>query len=53
MTNDDEYLTEHWLFLEKDEFQEFIKQERQRLNDSFKDVKPFDFRKENNANLQP
>lgn len=45
--NNDDYLTEHWLFQEKDEFQEFIKQERQRLNDSLKDVKPFDFRKEN------
>lgn len=48
MTNNDDYLTEHWLFQEKDEFQEFIKQERLRLNDLLKDVKPFGFRKENN-----
>ncbi len=48
MTNNDDYLTEHWLFQEKDEFQEFIKQERLRLNDALKDVKPFDFRKEKN-----
>ena len=39
--NNDDYLTEHWLFQGKDEFQEFIKQERLRLNDSLKDVKPF------------
>ena len=51
MMNNDDDLTEHWLFQEKDEFQEFIKQERLRLNDSLKDVKPFDFRKEKNANL--
>ena len=48
MTNNEDYLTEHWLFQEKDEFQEFIKQERLRLNDSLKNVKPFDFRKEKN-----
>lgn len=46
--NNDDYLTEHWLFQEKDAFQEFIKQERLRLNDALKDVKPFSFRKEKN-----
>lgn len=46
MMNNDDYLTEHWLFQEKDEFQEFIKQERLRLNDLLKNVKPFGFRKE-------
>lgn len=45
----EEYLTEHWLYNQCDDFQNFIDEQRKRLNEQLKNVKPIILNVTNNS----